>query len=58
MTIEDFAEACNKDVKITESYGHKAVQVGDREPRIIAGYNFAYQAKIITDEIEAAGYFR
>lgn len=57
MNIEEFVAACGN-VKMTEHYGHKAIQVDDREPRIIAGYNFAYQAKLITDELEAAGYFR
>lgn len=58
--LEQFVEECRKvepRLTLTIAFGHRAVAIGE-DTQIIAGYNYPYQAKLITALMERNGSFR
>lgn len=58
--LEQFIAECQKidsRLQLTTAYGHMAVAIDD-DTQVIAGYNFPWQAKLITGLMERNGSFR
>ena len=59
MSLDDFVAECQKvdsRIEIKKVYGNKAVAIGDKSV-VVEGYNFPYQAHLITNFMNEQGSF-
>ena len=60
MGLDEFVAECQKvdsRIKVQKVYGHKAVVIGS-DYVVVEGYNFPYQAHLITNFMDEQGSFK